>query len=217
MADYHARRIAMVDTQVRPSDVTKFPIIDAMLSVPKEDFVGNGQREAAYLGENLELAGGRTILEPRTMAKMLDALNISSDQTVLDLGCGYGYSSAVLARMADVVVAVEEDDAMAEEAQSRLSEAGVDNVAVMAGRLAEGDAKHGPYDAIILQGGAEQVPDSLLDQLREGGRIAVIFMDGALGTVKIGHKSASGVNWRYAFNAAAPVVTGFEKKAAFAL
>lgn len=207
----------MVDTQVRPSDVTKFPIIDAMLAVPREAFVPDAKREAAYVGENLELGGGRVMLEARTLAKMIDALDIQPSHVVLDVACGLGYSTAVLARMCDFVVAVEDDEARAQEAQSILSEQGVDNAAVMSGALAEGAAKSGPYDIVILQGAAEQVPDGLLDQLREGGRIAAVFSEGTLGVVRIGHKIDGAVNWRFSFNASAPVLEGFEKVSAFAL
>lgn len=207
----------MVDTQVRPSDVTKFPIIDAMLDIPREAFVPDALREAAYVGENLTLPGGRVMLEPRTLAKMLDALNITPDQVVLDLGCGLGYSTALVARMAEFAVGVEEDEAMADEAQSNLSRHDIDNAAVMAGALAEGAAKSAPYDVIILQGAVEVVPQTVLDQLKEGGRIGAIFAEGALGVVRIGHKIDGAVSWRFAFNAGAPVLNGFEKPRAFAL
>ena len=217
MIDFQSRRVMMVDTQVRPSDVTKFPIIDAMLSVPREVYVPRDKREAAYMGENIALRPGRVVLEPRTLAKLLDALDIQPDEMVLDLGCGLGYSTAVLARMAEAVVAVEDDSAMAAEAQQRLSEQGVDNAAVVTGPLAEGAAKHGPYDVIIVEGGVASVPEALLAQLKEGGRIGCIFMEGSLGVARIGHKGAQGLNWRYAFNASAPIVAGFEKATAFAL
>lgn len=207
----------MVDTQVRPSDVTKFPIIDAMLSVPREAFVPDSKREAAYVGENLEIGGGRVLLEPRTLAKMIDALDIQPGHVILDIACGLGYSTAVLSHMCDFVVAVEDDEARAEEAQSLLSGQGVDNAAVMFGPLADGAGKSGPYDVIILQGGAEQVPAALLDQLREGGRIGAVFAEGTLGVVRIGHKIDGVVNWRFSFNASAPVLKGFEKDRAFAL
>jgi protein-L-isoaspartate(D-aspartate) O-methyltransferase len=207
----------MVDTQVRPSDVTKFPIIEAMLTVPREDFLPVSRREAAYIGENVPLGGGRVMLEPRTFAKLLDALDIQPREVVLDLGCGLGYSTAVMARMAEFVVGVEDDKARADEAQAILSEHGVDNAAVMDGVLAEGAAKSGPYDVIVLQGAVEQVPQALLDQLRDGGRIGCIFAEAALGVVRIGHKSDGVVNWRFAFNASAPVLRGFEKRNAFAL
>ena len=217
MTDYKARRTMMVDTQVRPSDVTKFPIIDAMLSVPREDFVPASLREAAYVGENIALGANRVMLEPRTLAKMLDALLIEPDHVVLDLGCGLGYSTAILAKMAEFVVAVEEDADYATQAQNILSESGVDNAAVMQGSLRDGAAKSAPYDIVMIQGAVEVVPDAILAQLRDGGRIACIFAEGALGVVRIGHKIDGAVNWRYAFNAGAPVLSGFHKEAAFSL
>jgi protein-L-isoaspartate(D-aspartate) O-methyltransferase len=211
------RRIMMVDTQVRPSDVTKFPIIDAMLEVPREIYVPDRLREAAYVGENLAIDATRVMLEPRTLAKMLDALDIQPSHVALDIGCGLGYSTAVLAQLCDFVVAVEDEADRAEEAQGILSEQGIDNAAVMTGPLTEGAAKSGPYDIIMVQGGVEMVPVALLDQLREGGRIAALFVEGTLGVVRIGHKLDGAVNWRFAFNASAPVLAGFEKPRAFAL
>ena len=217
MTDFALRRRVMVDTQVRPSDVTKFPIIDAMLTVAREDFVPAAQREAAYLGENLDLGQGRVLLEPRTLAKMLDALEIGGADLVLDVGCAMGYSAAVIARMAEAVVAVEPDASMAAEAQEALSLAGADNVVVHEGPLAEGAAAHGPYDAVIVQGGVAQVPQPLVDQLKEGGRMACVFMQGALGEVRLGRKHDGRISWRMVFNAGAPVLDGFDKEAAFQL
>lgn len=217
MTDYKARRTMMVDTQVRPSDVTKFPIIDAMLGVPREAYVPDRMREAAYMGENLALDSDRVMLEPRTLAKMLEVLDVQPSHVALDIACGLGYSTAVLARLCDFVVAVEDDETRAEEAQSILSEQGIDNAAVMTGPLTEGAAKSAPYDIIMIQGGAEEVPHALLDQLREGGRIACVFLDGNLGVVRVGHKIDGEVNWRFAFNAGAPLLHGFEKVRAFAL
>lgn len=207
----------MVDTQVRPSDVTKFPIIEAMLAVPREEYVPSAQREAAYIGENLSIAPGRVLLEARSLAKLLDTLDVGPHDLVLDLGCGLGYSAAVVARLAEAVVAVEEDAALASEAQHLLSSQGVDNAAVIAGPLALGAPKHGPYDVILMQGAVETVPDALLAQLKDGGRIGAIFMEGRLGVARVGHMSGGKVTWRYAFNAAAPVLAGFEKDRAFAL
>ena len=216
MTDYSARRTMMVDTQVRPSDVTKFPIIDAMLSTPRENYVPAGLREAAYIGENLDI-GGRVMLDPRTLAKMLDALMIDTSDVVLDVGCGLGYSTALLARMAQFVAAIEDDEDRANEAQQILSEDGIDNAAVMSGPMSAGVPKSGPYDIILIQGAVETVPDALLEQLRDGGRIAAIFAEGALGTVRVGHKIEGQVSWRYAFNASAPLLPGFEKTSSFAL
>jgi protein-L-isoaspartate(D-aspartate) O-methyltransferase len=217
MSDFASRRMMMVDTQVRPSDVTKFPIIDAMLTVPRELYVPDDRREAAYVGENLPLGGGRVLLEARTLAKLLDALDLRPGEMVLDLGCGLGYSAAVLARLVGTVVAVEDDERLAAEAQRLLSEEGVDNALVLAGPLTAGAAKHAPYDAITVQGGVETVPDAVLAQLKDGGRIGAIFMEGPLGTAKIGYKSGGLVTWRPVFNATAPILEGFGRTRAFAL
>lgn len=217
MSEFATRRMMMVDTQVRPSDVTKFPIIDAMLKTPREVYVPRDRREAAYVGENLEIAPGRVILEARTLAKMLDALDILPGDLVLDVGCGLGYSAAVIARLAETVVAVEEDEALAAEAQRILAEEGADNAVVVTAPLAAGAAKHGPYDAITVEGGVETLPDALAAQLKEGGRIGAVFLDGALGTVRIGHKIEGRIVWRYAFNASAPLLPGFGGERAFAL
>ncbi|MGB0968028.1 MAG: protein-L-isoaspartate O-methyltransferase family protein [Halocynthiibacter sp.] len=217
MSDYASRRLMMVDTQVRPSDVTKFPIIDAMLKVERENYVPEGQRDAAYADREVILAPKRVVTEPRTFAKMLDALNIQPDELVLNIGCGLGYSAAVLARLSDAVVAVEEIDGMADEAQSMLSSAGVDNAAVIAGPLTEGAGKHGPYDVILIEGGIETLSDALTEQLAEGGRIAAIFMQGALGVMRVGHKADGKIAWRDSFNATAPVLPGFEAQSGFSL
>ncbi|MGB7319592.1 MAG: protein-L-isoaspartate O-methyltransferase [Planktotalea sp.] len=217
MSDFTARRVMMVDTQVRPSDVTKFPIIDAMLDVARENFVPRDRREAAYVDGNIPFAEGRVILEPRTLAKMLDAIDVQNDDLVLDIGAAFGYSSAIIAHIAQAVVAVESDATMSEDSQSALSDAGADNVIVHAGELAIGVAEHGPYDVITIEGGVETVPTAILDQLKEGGRIAALFMNGALGEMRVGHKIDGHVNWRLAFNASAPVLPGFAKERAFAL
>ena len=207
----------MVDTQVRPSDVTKFPIIEAMLHVPRELYLPTGLREVAYVGENIDLGGGRVALEPRTLAKMLDALDIQPTDAVLDLGCGLGYSAAVLARLAGTVVGVENDAAHAAQAQHTLAEHDVRNASVITGPLAAGAPKSGPYDVIILQGAVVQVPKEILAQLKDGGRIGAIFAEGALGVVRIGHKFSGNVDWRFAFNAGAPVLSGFEAATGFVL
>ena len=217
MTDYKMRRKIMVDTQIRPSDVTKFPIIDAFLSVPREKFVPDGKREAAYIGENFQIGQSRIILEPRTLAKLLDALDIHNDELVLDIGSGLGYSSAIISLIAEVVIAVEEDTSLASEAEEILSEIGADSVVVEVNKLEEGAPEHGPYDVIMIQGGVEEIPGSILEQLKNGGRVGAIFMEEGLGTAKIGFKLNDKINWRYSFNAAAPVLPGFFKQKDFAL
>lgn len=227
MTDYTALRTTMVDTQVRPSDVTKFTVIESMLNIPREAYVPRDKRDAAYVGEHVTLdvgrnnAGqvntGRVILDPRTLAKMLDAVDIQNDDLVLDIGAGLGYSSAVIARMAEAVVAVEDDADRVAEAQTILSENGVDNVVMHEGPLTDGASEHGPYDVITIQGAVGFLPEKLTSQLKEGGRIVCLEMSGALGTVRVGYLIDGELSWRFAFNGGAPVLPGFEKHSAFAL
>ncbi len=217
MSEFANRRIMMVDTQVRPSDVTKFPIIDAMLTVPREVYVPSARREAAYVGENLDIGGGRVVLEARTLAKLLDALDLQPKELVLDIGSGFGYSAAVIARLVGKVVAVEEDSTLATEAGQLLSAEGVGNAIVVTEALTAGAAQHAPFDVIIIEGGIEVLPEAIAGALRDGGRIGAIFMEGAVGTAKIGTKRHGKITWRSVFNATAPVLNGFHKVKGFRL
>jgi protein-L-isoaspartate(D-aspartate) O-methyltransferase len=215
MADFAARRRIMVDTQIRPSDVTSFPIIDAMLNVPREAFVPDGARDLAYLGGPIPLGGGRQLMEPRSIAKMLEALDVTPDEMVLEIAPGLGYTTALLARMAEAVVAVEENEDLAHDAEANLSAQSVDNAAVLTGPLAEGSAKNAPYDVIVAFAGVEEMPPALIDQLKEGGRIMAVFMSGQLGEVRMGLKLRGEVSWRMEFNATAPVLPEFARAPSF--
>ena len=215
MIDYAAAREAMVDRQVRTADVTRYPIIAAMLAVPREDFLPAALRPVAYLGDDVPLAPGRVLLDPRVFAKLLDALDPGPGDLVLDLGCGLGYSTAVLARMAEAVVALESDPAMAAEAEALLGAHGVDNAVVQAGPLAEGVAEHGPFDAILVEGAIETLPHPIEAQLKVGGRIAAIFAEGAGGQARLGLRTPDGIAWRRIFDATAPVLPGFAATKAF--
>ncbi len=217
MTDFTKQRTTMVDTQIRPSDVTKYSVIEAMLAVPREAFVPTELRGAAYADSEVRLGRGRIMLEPRTLAKMLDALDIQPDEMVLHVGCGLGYGAALMARLAEFVVALEEDEALAKEAEAILAERGVDNVAVVQGPLADGVAKHAPYDVILIEGAVERLPEALAQQLKEGGRIACIFTEDRLGSARIGYKIDGRISWRFLFNAGAPVLPGFAAERAFAL
>lgn len=217
MTDFATNRTMMVDTQVRPSDVTKFPIIDAMLTVRREAFVPSTRRDVAYVDANIPLGQNRVLLEPRTLAKMLDALELKQTDMVLNIAAGLGYTAAILARMTEAVIAVESDADLARDAETILGEEGVDNVVVLEAALEAGAAKHGPYDVILIEGAVQAVPTALTDQLKEGGRIAAVFADGALGECRIGYKIDGNVSWRLAFNAGAPVLPGFETEAEFSL
>lgn len=215
MVDFSHARTMMVDTQVRPNDVTKYPVIAAMLDVPREAFVPEARQAVAYMGENMRLSDERWMLEPRNIAKLLDALNIQPDDLVLNIAAGLGYDAAVIARLAEAVVALESDETLAERAEATLLEQGVDNVAVVTGALDQGFAKQAPYDVILISGAIEALPQAIADQLKEGGRIGAIFGEGRLGVARIGYKIDGRINWRFSFNGSAPVLSGFSQVETF--
>ena len=217
MSDFTTLREVMVDTQIRPSDVTKFPILDAMLKIPREHFVPLDRRDVAYIGESVPLDADRVVMDPRTLAKLLDALDITQNELVLDIGSGLGYSSALLSRLAEAVVAVEDDETRVADSEEVLQEMGLDNIFLLQGALNEGAAQHGPYDVILIQGAVEDIPQSLIDQLKEGGRMGAIFTDKMNGEARIGFKREGRMTWRFAFNATLPVLAGFQKAKKFTL
>ncbi len=216
MNDFTAERHAMVDCQVRPSDVTNYAIIDAMLSVPREMFVPKAQKVVAYSEAEIRLTAERTLMQARVFSKMLEQTGVGPDDLVLDLAAGSGYSSAVLARLCGAVVAIESDAALVKSAGETLEALEVDNVVFTEGNPVEGDSAHGPFDVIFVNGGVETVPDALVDQLKIGGRLVAIFVDGAVGQCRVIVKTQAARSSRYAFDAWATVLPGFEKEKSFA-
>ena len=206
----------MVDCQIRPADVTHYNIIDAMLKVPREVFFPEKLREIAYIGEHIRIGDDRFALEPRVIAKILNLINANGTDLILNVGGCYGYSAALLSYFSQAVV-VTEEPVFAKDAERILVEQSIDNVIVKSGSLIEGAMDFGPYDAVIIEGGIDFVPEVLVNQLKLGGRIAAIFIDGALGECRLGFKTADGINWRFGFNAAVPMLRDFKRKTEFVL
>lgn len=217
MADYAQARRTMVDCQVRPSDVTDLRIIAAMLDVPRERFVAPARRGIAYLDLDVPVADAppRALLKPMVFAKLLQAAAVGENDHVLDAGCATGYSAAVLAKLAGSVVALEEDPALSRAATANLAELGAANAAVVSGPLAAGWQQGARYDAILLEGASEVVPDALLAQLKDGGRLLAILASGPMGKATIYRMAGGRVTAQPLFDAAARVLPGFVKPAAF--
>lgn len=213
MIDFARARRTMVDTQIRVNDVTDARIIEALLSVPREAFVPEARRELAYIDDDVavnEAANGRParyLIELMVLAKMVHAAAIGPDDAVLDIGVATGYSSAVLARIAASVVALEEDEALVGAARQAL--AGSGNVTVVAGPLAAGAAQQGPYDAILLEGAVEVVPEALFSQLKDGGRLVAVVGAGRAAKCLVHTRISDEISARPIFDAAIPPLPGF--------
>jgi protein-L-isoaspartate(D-aspartate) O-methyltransferase len=224
MSDFLLQRKNMVESQVRPSDVTDRRIIRAMLDIPREMFVGPAQRDIAYMDEALTLTRGghghprRQMPSPRVLAKLIQMLDLGEREIVLEIGAATGYGAAVLARIAQTVVALEADGELAAEAQRVLPALSIDNVAVVSGPLEAGYVGEGPFDAILINGSVADVPIAVLDQLKDGGRLVAVVNQGPAGrTGKATQWRRIGGNFdrRAVFDATAPLLPGFEAKPQF--
>ena len=219
-ADFSELRVKMVDGQVRTTDVTDATLLDAMLAVPREAFVGAAQQALAYIDEDIRISdgdgrGARYLMEPSPLAKLLQLAEITAGDSVLDVGCGTGYCSALLSRLAKSVIALESDAGLAETAKATLSAQGCDNVTVVTGPLPQGHAAKAPYNVILIGGSVEEVPVALLGQLAEGGRLVAVEGQGNAGVARLFFKAGGVVTGRRAFNAAIKPLPGFERIHAF--
>lgn len=217
--EFSERRVKMVDGQLRTTDVTDAAVLEAFLSLPREAFVPADQRDLAYIDEDIRIAAGadgaRYLMEPSPMAKLLQLAEVAATDSALVIGCGSGYSAAVLFRLAKSVIALESDATLAELAESTLAQLGCHTVTVVRGALREGHAAKAPYDVILIDGSVEELPDSLSEQLAEGGRLVVVEGRGNAGVARLYVKTDGVVTGRRAFNAAIKPLPDFERVEAF--
>jgi len=215
MPDYTAQRLNMVESQVRANDVTDVRIHAALREVARERFVPAAKRAVAYADAAIELVPGRYMLEPRSFAKMLQLAEIAPGDSVLDIGCATGYSTAVLAKLAARVVGLEEDADLVRVACDMLAAVGARNARVVQGRLAGGHPASAPYDVIFIGGAVELVPDALLAQLAQGGRLVSVLQRGPQGRATLYLRDDAHVGHRPVFDASAPLLAGFRQPAGF--
>ena len=206
-------RFNMVETQIRPSHVTDDRLLAAMMAVPREKFVPGAARALAYADVPVAMAPGRYLLDPRSFAKLVQLAGIQAHDRVLDVGGGTGYSAAVLARLAGEVVALEQDADLVRAASQLLANV-VGKVEVVQGGLVEGVKDRAPFDVIFINGAIEQVPDALLGQLAEGGRLVAVLKDGQ-SRAWLYLKENGQVGRRPDFDADVPVLAGFKKAMGF--
>ena len=222
-AGFASARRRMVDGQIRPSDVTRPEILDAMEWAPRERFLPKSKRGMAYAGDVIEIASGRYELEPRVLAKMISELAPGKDDLALVVGSGGGYAAAVLSRLCAAVVTLEQDESLKNSAAEALSEVGVDTVIAEAGNHREGRPQHAPYNLILVNGAVPAVSDGgvdplhllLSEQLGEGGRLATLRSAGAAGWCEVLVRTGDSWSGRRAFEATGPLLPGFEQATGF--
>jgi protein-L-isoaspartate(D-aspartate) O-methyltransferase len=221
MGDFALSRRAMVDGQVRTFDVHDIPVLAAMDAVPRERFVPEGREGLAYVDQDVPVSDGnadgerRFMLKPMVVGRLLQGLALEKGDKALDVACGLGYSSALLARLGCAVTALESSATLAAAARERLASLGIAGVSVVAGPLDEGHAEAAPYDVILVNGMIEQRPERLLGQLADGGRLGCIERRGRIGRAVIYVRSGDSFGSRAIFDAAAPVLPAFKAEPGF--
>lgn len=218
MTDFAAARRNMVDGQLRTAGVTDLRLISAMQEVPRERFVPQSGVALAYIDLDVPLGEGATasrhLLKPMVLAKLIQAADLAATDRVLDVACATGYAAAVLARIVGEVVALEQDDSLAQAAGAALSP--LRNVSVVKGTLSEGWPSAAPYDAIVFEGATELVPHALCRQLKDGGRLVCVLGAGPGAKAMLYCRSGEDVGGRPIFDATAAVLPGFVKPPVFA-
>lgn len=214
--DFEAQRIKMVDGQLRTTDVTDHAILAAFLAIPRENFVPEAKIELSYLDSDIEIVPGRYLPEPSPFAKLVSLAEITRDDSVLEIGCGTGYTSAILSRLAGQVTALECDAGLAELARSNLVALEAGNVTVVPGDLSNAAAAPGSFDVILISGSVGVVSAALFGKLKEGGRLACVENEGRVGVARLYIKRGGAVSGRFAFNANMKPLPGFEKPVEFA-
>ena len=218
MLDFEALRQRMVDHQLRPSEITDPDVIRAFSTLPREQFVAVVEQPFAYGDKELMMsaaAPNRRMMAPVQLARLVHALPRGENVRAMVIGCGSGYSAAILARLAGTVIAVEEDENLAISAQQRLAALAIGNVSVVQGKLTDGSPGGSPYDAILIDGAVEVVRPSLVSQLKPEGRLATIVRGEAISRAVICERTGDdGADWPL-FEAWAPLLPGFERKREF--
>jgi protein-L-isoaspartate(D-aspartate) O-methyltransferase len=214
MNEYQSVRLNMVESQVRPNKVTDPAILDALLAVPRELFVPASLRGIAYVDEDVPLGNGRYLMEPMVFARLLQFAEIGSGDSVLDIGCGLGYSAAVMARIARRIVAIEDDPELLPRARALLAD--VANATLVETPLAGGCPQHAPYDVILLGGAVAAVPPAIAEQLGEGGRLlTVLHPQHGMGKAVLLTRRDGVLGRRVIFDAGTPLLPGFAPQPEF--
>ena len=215
MSPFAARRFNMIEAQLRTNDVSDPGICAAMGDIPRERFVPAAKQALAYADVPVEVSPGRYLLDPRTFAKLLMLADVKPNEAVLDVGSATGYSAAVLARLARSVIALEQDAELVRAAYELLPSLGAANVIVTQGPLNQGLKAKAPYDVIFVNGSLGEVPEMLLGQLAEGGRLVAVLSDGAMGKAQVFLREKGRIGSRPGFDAVVPPLVGFAKTVGF--
>jgi protein-L-isoaspartate(D-aspartate) O-methyltransferase len=206
--DYAAARAAMVDSQLRPEGVNYPPVAEAMAAVKREDFVADEARDLAYIDRTVSIGGGRLMSPPVVLGKLLTEMAPVAGERALVVGSGTGYSAAVLKEMGLRVTALECSPSLA----ARARELGIETVE---GPLEEGWAKDAPYAMILIDGAIEHIPEAIIAQLADHGRLGTALIDRGVSRLAVGRKAGGGFGLHTLADSGAAALPGFSRPRVF--
>ena len=212
-ADFVLARNLMVDGQLRPSQVTDRRILDAMRSLPRESYLPAAQADLAYIDDDIALGGGRAMLKPLVLARLVQLARPRAGEAALVVGAGTGYGAALLAACGVQVTALEQDAVLVALARTNPNRL----VTVVEGPLAEGMSAGAPYDLVMIEGAVREIPEAIGRQVSANGRlVTVLWPDGGAGVGVIAEPSVGGLRARAAFDASGPLLPGLQPAPRFA-
>ena len=206
--DFAAARVAMVESQLRPQGVTDAGVLKAMASIERERFLPNHTRPLAYVDRAVSIGDGRSLSAPSALGQLLTEMRPQAGERALVIGAGSGYSAAILANIGLQVTALENSADLAAAAR----EAGVETVQ---GPLESGWKKAGPYDQILIDGAVEYIPDAIVDQLADDGRLGTALIDRGITRLIVGRKAGNAFGYLSVADAGVPALPGFSRPKAF--
>jgi len=215
--NFEQARKNMIDCQIVPNNIVDQRIIDAMATTPREEFVPLPMQGIAYADDDVQLGMGRILQEPLTMARMIQAAKIQSDDVVLLLGAGTGYTAAILGALCSTVVGIEPDTALAKQADKLLHDLDVCNAVVISEDQTIGYPRQAPYDVIYINGGVEEISEDIMHQLKEGGRLVTVVAGTTpyIGEAVCFTRQGDQFIEEHLFETRSHILTGFEAEAEF--
>lgn len=215
MLDFATARTNMVESQLRTNRVADHRVIAAFETVPRERYVPEAKRSIAYIDEDLRIAPNRYMMEPMVLARLIEGAQVTRHDVCLVVGSALGYACAVLAHLAGTVVGLESDETLAATAERTLAKEAVDNAVVVRGSLTEGVPRQGPFNVILINGAIERLPDTLVNQLADGGRLVAVRREGSVGRAFLLERVGEATGERILFDANTPVLPAFHAERGF--
>jgi protein-L-isoaspartate(D-aspartate) O-methyltransferase len=205
----------MIEGQIKPINGMSEELLSIFYSLDRNDFMPETVKEMSYIEKNIILENERTILKPSLIAQIALSINLKANENVLILGATTGYLSAILSHQAETVIVVEENERLLSNSENAIKKNSLNNVVFIKNEIVKGYNEQSPFNAIIIEGAIQEVPNNILNQLDEGGRLFAIVQEEEICSAKLFKKNGNSISEQKLFNCKMPVLSMFMKKNSF--